>query len=138
MDKAGDMAKGTIEGVNNTVNGAKEQFQKLLKNKKYWGVIFLCMVILFLVWLLFLYISNKLDLKQTNNNNMIDAYDSLGGTKIGGISSNDDSHKFLLRDYYVASSFNSCCGGNVEKDFVDMVPLRQVIKQGARLLDFEI
>ena len=36
MDKAGDMAKGTIEGVNNTVNGAKEQFQKLLKNKKYW------------------------------------------------------------------------------------------------------
>ena len=62
----------------------------------------------------------------------------MGGTKIGGISSNDDSHKFLLRDYYVASSFNSCCGGNVEKDFVDMVPLRQVIKQGARLLDFEI
>jgi len=138
MDKAGDTAANTMKGINNTVNEAKEQFQKLLKNKKYWGVIFLCFVILFLIWLLFLYIQNKLSLKQTNNNNMIDAYESLGGTKIGGISNSDTNHKFLLRDYYVASSFNSCCGGNVEKDFVDMTPLRQVIKQGARLLDFEI
>ena len=43
-----------------------------------------------------------------------------------------------LLNFYIASSYNSCCGGNVEKDFVDMVPLRQVIKQGARWLDFEI
>ena len=60
MDKAGDTAANTMKGINNTVNEAKEQFQKLLKNKKYWGVIFLCFVILFLIWLLFLYIQNKL------------------------------------------------------------------------------
>ena len=38
----------------------------------------------------------------------------------------------LLRDYYMASSYNSCCGGNTEKDFVDMIPLQQVIGRGAR------
>ena len=69
---------------------------------------------------------------------MVDDYERLGGTQIGGISWSNANHRHLLRDYYVASSYNSCCGGNVEKDFVDMIPLRTVIKQGARLLDFEI
>jgi|TARA_X000000368_G_scaffold9087_1_gene7142 hypothetical protein len=133
-----DIANNTMEGVNDTVDKAKEEFIKMLKNKNKWGLIFLIMVIIFLVWILSLYIRGKLRLKASNNQRMIDDYESLGGTKIGGINSSNANHKFLLRDYYVAGSYNSCCGGNVEKDFVDMVPLRTVIKQGARVLDFEI
>ena len=63
-------------------------------------------------------------LKAANNERMLDDYSRLGGTKRGGIAEGNPNHKHLLRDYYVASSYNSCCGGNVEKDFVDMVPLR--------------
>ena len=119
-------------------NNSDNLYKTMLKNKKKWGLFFLILVILFLVWLLFLYVRGKLRLKDTNNNNMISAYEERGGTKLGSINSSNPQHIYLLRDYYVFSSYNSCCGGNSIKDFVDMIPLKQVIKQGARLLDFEI
>ena len=56
MDKAGDVANNTMEGVNDTVNEAKEQFMRMLKNKNKWGVLFLFLVIIFLVWILSVYI----------------------------------------------------------------------------------
>ena len=140
------MAKPVVKGipvvqafnVDATMNKAKEQFMNVLADKKKWGFLFLCLVIILLVWLLSLYIREKLGLKVANNQRMLDDYSKLGGTKIGGIQAGNPNHKHLLRDYYVASSYNSCCGGNVVNDFVDMAPLSTVIKQGARLLDFEI
>jgi len=125
----------SVDETMNNINDAKEAFQKMLGNKDKWGFLFLILVILFIVWLLFLYIREKLNLKVMNNNIMVDSYKVMDGPSIGPIGSD---HKNLLRDYYVASSYNSCCGGNVEKDFVDMTPLKTVISQGARLLDFEI
>jgi hypothetical protein len=124
-----------VDETMNNMNEAKEAFQKMLKDKNKWGFLFLILVILFVIWLLFLYIREKLNLQVWNNNTMVNSYNVLDGPSIGPIGNN---HKFLLRDYYVASSYNSCCGGNIEKDFVDMTPLRTVISQGARLLDFEI
>ena len=138
MNKAGEMANSTMEGANNVVNEAKDNFMRMLKNKNKWGVLFLVLVIIFLIWVLSLYVRGKLRLKESNNQRMVEDYKQLGGTQIGGITSSNANHKFLLRDYYVASSYNSCCGGNVEKDFVDLIPLRTVIGQGARVLDFEI
>ena len=124
-----------VDETMDNINEAKEAFQKMLKDKNKWGFLSLILVILFLIWLIFLYIRQKLNLKVWNNNTMIDSYKVLDGPSIGPIG---NDHKYLLRDYYVASSYNSCCGGGVEKDFVDMTPLRTVISQGARLLDFEI
>ena len=69
---------------------------------------------------------------------MIKGYEDLGGTELGSINSGNANHKHLLRDYYVMSSHNTCCGGNFTKDFVDIIPLKETIRQGARLLDFEI
>ena len=43
-----------------------------------------------------------------------------------------------VRDYYIASSYNSCCGGDFQDDYVSFVPLKEVIFHGARVLDFEI
>jgi len=51
---------------------------------------------------------------------------------------NQDAGTGHLRDYYIASSYNSCCGGDFQDDYVSLVPLRQVIFQGCRVLDFEI
>ena len=41
-------------------------------------------------------------------------------------------------DYYIASSYNSACGGYPVNDYLGMGPLKVVIAQGARVLDFEI
>ena len=126
----------TMNKINNVFIGAKDKFMALINDKRWAGALYLYLLILIIIWVLAIYIRGKLKLKTTNNNNMLDAYKLKGGSKIGDIGKND--HKFKLRDYFVASSYNSCCGGNVLKDFVDMVPLNEVIRQGARWLDFEI
>ena len=43
-----------------------------------------------------------------------------------------------MKDYYIQSSYNSCVGNDIKNDYVDIRPLKNVIKRGARLLDFEI
>jgi hypothetical protein len=43
-----------------------------------------------------------------------------------------------LRNYYIKSSYNSCAAGEFTNDFVSMAALTNAIKQGCRLLDFEI
>ena len=43
-----------------------------------------------------------------------------------------------LRDYYIASSYNSCCAGDFQDGYVSLPPLREVIRQGARVLDFAL
>jgi len=46
--------------------------------------------------------------------------------------------QYKLRDYYIASSYNSCCPGDFLDDYVSLDALRNVIKRGVRFLDFEI
>ena len=41
-------------------------------------------------------------------------------------------------DYFIASSYNSCCSGDFKDDYVDIEALKNAIKQGARVLDFQI
>ena len=43
-----------------------------------------------------------------------------------------------LLNFYIKSSFNSCAGGKLHNDYVDLEQLKMVIKQNVRLLDFEI
>ena len=62
----------------------------------------------------------------------------LGGSKISSINSIDKRFSYPARDYYVLSSFNSCCAGLFTKDYVDTQPLINCISRGVRLLDFEI
>ena len=129
------------DNSSNMMNGieqVKEAFKNMIKDKNKWLMLYLILIIIFIVWLLIWYVRNKLMLKETNNSNMDYNLRYIGGSGISGINSGNPSHRHKLRDYYVASSYNSCCGGNTEKDFVDMMPLRMVIGRGARLLDFEI
>ena len=81
------------------------------------------------------YIAYKLRLKKNNNNQMRNGLSEIT-TKIKSIPYKKASNP--LRDYYVCSSYNSCCGGDFKNDFVDTGPLVQVINKGARFLDFEI
>ena len=76
-------------------------------------------------------------LKKSNNTTMTKQLESIPN-KIKGINVNDGNYQHNLRDYYIMSSYNSCCGGNFNDSYVDYAPLKQVINRGARVLDFEI
>lgn len=43
-----------------------------------------------------------------------------------------------LRDYYIKTSYNSCSSGEFQNDWVSLCALKNVIKQGCRVLDFEV
>ena len=92
----------------NGIESATENFKNMLKDKNKWLLMYLILIIVFIVWLIFWYIRNKLGLLNTNNLNMISNFDSISGSKISNINSANASHKHLLRDYYMASSYNSC------------------------------
>lgn len=62
---------------------------------------------------------------------------SLEKLKTSRIRSLEDD-SFRLRDYYIMSSFNSCCGGNFVNDCVDTKPIRLLVENGVRFLDFEV
>ena len=74
---------------------------------------------------------------KKNNKNLLELYKKKA-SRLRPVSKSGDEFKYRLRDYYIASSHNSCCGNEFFFDYVDYEPLKQVIKQGARCLDFEI
>ncbi len=78
---------------------------------------------------------NKL---ESNNISFSRHLDKLGGSKISEISKLDNRFSGYLNEYNIMSSFNSCCGGDITNDYVDVNPLINTISRGARLLDFEI
>ena len=59
-------------------------------------------------------------------------------TQISSVNIADASKQHNLRDYYIMSSYNSCCNGNFKDGYVSLSALQDVIRKGARLLDFEI
>lgn len=59
-------------------------------------------------------------------------------TKISSINPDDGSKQHNLRDYYIMSSYNSCCNGDFKDGYVSLDALKDVIRKGARVLDFEI
>ena len=49
-----------------------------------------------------------------------------------------DPSKYNLRDYYIKTAYNCCCGGEFKNDYVSTDALKKCISQGARVLDFDI
>jgi hypothetical protein len=58
--------------------------------------------------------------------------------KLTSINPQDAKKKFNLRDYYIMSSYNSCCNGDFRDGYVSINALQNVIRKGARVIDFEI
>jgi len=76
--------------------------------------------------------------KNLDNDYRIETEWSDYPPQMSSINAGDARFQHNLRDYYIATSYNSCCGGDFQNDYVSLVPLRQVLLQGARVLDFEI
>jgi hypothetical protein len=133
--------------MNNTLNNMKSSFGKVrnsvLNNVKkispnqYYLHLFLIVLIIIITILLIMYVTNEIRKKNTNISTMkkdLDAVDK----NITNINFNDAVNQHNLRDYYIMSSYNSCCDGNFENGYVSIDALKQVIFRGARVLDFEI
>jgi hypothetical protein len=63
---------------------------------------------------------------------------SVDIAQITGISKRDERFNYKFRDFYIKSSYNSCSSGQFKNDWVDLCALTNVIKQGYRVLDFEV
>jgi len=57
---------------------------------------------------------------------------------ISSVTVGDPLYENPLSWYYIKSSYNSCCVGQFENDYVSTCALVNVIKQGCRVLDFQI
>jgi len=125
-DKTKNVFQTTLEKGKNLTNLLGEN--TMIK----YGIYALIALTLFFI---LAYISYKFYLKRRNNEEMTSSLKQIP-SKIKSIPFKNASNP--LRDYYVSSSYNSCCGGEFKNDYVDTNPLQEVIKKGARLLDFEI
>ena len=58
--------------------------------------------------------------------------------QLSSINTADPKYEQPLLNFYVASSYNSCCAGDFQDSYVSLEPLEQIIFHGARVLDFEV
>ena len=75
-----------------------------------------------------LYTVNKMRLNKLNCENIDKLYTSF--PKLSSININDAAYKYKLRDYYVKTAYNSCCGGQFKNDYVNVCALKKCIQQG--------
>lgn len=117
---------------------AKQLFSKLNLDKS--NAAYIRYIAYFIVTLLIvgmiLYTINKMRLNKLNCENIDKLYTSF--PKLSSINVNDAAYKYKLRDYYVKTAYNCCCGGQFKNDYVNVCALKKCIQQGARVLDFEI
>jgi hypothetical protein len=95
------------------------------------GIMFLFLFICIIVIVVF-----KTNLKTSNDDYMVALYPDMG--RVQSINDFDETYSYLVRDYYVKTAFNCCSSGDYSGDYVSTTALKQVIRQGARCLDFEI
>ena len=126
-----------VSGDSAALNKARKWAARLVTQYLWVGIILL---ILGIIW----YYNRQVNKGVNNNERMKSEYLSLAPS-IGIITDTDANFKLnekdgigRLRDYYVASSYNSCCAGDFQDDFVSTSPLREVIQQGVRVLDFAL
>ena len=128
-----------VKGIQNTANDFMNNPQKVLQKAQkalgrlaaeyLWvGII---LVLLGISW----YYRRQVNKKANDNYAMESIYNDKP-VKIGNINSADAAYKYdaqagtgHLRDYYIASSYNSCCAGDFQDSYVDLVPLKEVIHQ---------
>lgn len=82
------------------------------------------------------YAVTKMRLNDANCNNLSKIY--TGFPKLSSFNPDNAAYKYLLRDYYIKTAYNCCCGGQFKNDWVNVCALKTCIAQGARVLDFEI
>ena len=75
--------------------------------------------------------------KRANTSSMTSKLEAVP-VKMAGLPPKDARAQYDLRDYYIKTAYNCCLNGPVRGGYVDTEALVAVIRQGARVLDFEV
>lgn len=97
-------------------------------------------VVVVLLWLI-TYVTTKINLGKTNCDIIEEINKNTPPTKITSAWTSSASPEYSgkkLRDFYIKTAYNCCASGQFKSDYVSICALKNVIKQGARCLDFEI
>lgn len=106
-----------------------------MKEKYVVGILFGIIIIVIIVLVIFYY--KLFNLEKSTCKHLSNMYPEQNG-HIVSISPNSDDSKYMFRDYYIKTAANCCSTGDIKAGVVSTCALRDVIKQGARGLDFEI
>lgn len=85
------------------------------------------------------YYRSQINKKDSNITIMEKEYNSAAlAPQLSSVNTADPKYNQPLLNFYIASSYNSCCAGDFQDSYVSLEPLEQIIFHGARVLDFEI
>jgi len=131
------------EAIKKVNNNIKNTINSFMSGNCYLVMIYLLSIIFIIIFTYSLYL--RKELTKGENSLITMRKIPLGDKKsISALENSDynlvgsDGLVYGLIDYTVYGSFNSCCQGEVINGYVSIEALQEVIKQGVRLLDFEI
>jgi len=108
----------------------------LTLKEEFVGNALLLMIIMFIIVLLiYFYYMYNLSSRECSS---MDSLYSTNKSYISSIDYSKPTSNYTLKDYYIKTAYNCCSGGAYKNDYVSLCPLKNIIKQGVRCLDFEI
>jgi hypothetical protein len=135
------------------MNSAKKILENLTKFEDTSNYLFIALIIIIIIVIFVVsWVFNTLN-KESSACKKLDAiyndindYQTHGFLNPNGVSLKeatsdnyfDNSNNCLLRNYYIKTAYNCCCGDGYKNNFVNECALLKCIKLGARCLDFEI
>tara|TARA_Y100000389_G_C17415538_1_gene493459 strand:+ start:72 stop:1340 length:1269 start_codon:yes stop_codon:yes gene_type:complete len=154
---ASRVANTNTRNFEETIGSATKVVQQKIKSLSSDGYLMITLLIIFcILFALGSWIYNTLSLKEKACKNLETTYKNtkykstsfmdMGGLNIkpsaikssGSLNYFDDSNSCLVRNYYVKTAYNCCCGDGYKNNFVNLCALENCIELGARCLDFEI
>lgn len=89
------------------------------------------------IWLISFVINKRLS-QATSNNDTMKKNLKKEAIQISHAFNSAEINRYPLVDFYISGSYNSCCAGQLQDDWVSLEPLKLVLERGVRAVDFEI
>jgi hypothetical protein len=122
--------------INSSKGISTERLKRLASNTRIVSIFVLLIVVIAVISIV-AYIRTQ-QAKPSKNANRMEEILKNNPPKMSSFNVDNAEYKHKLRDYRILTSFNSCCGGSKINDYVSKEALENVIRMGARCLDFEI
>ena len=135
----------SLEKLTSGMTNPGEVLKKMQEMKSSTIKKFLFVAIFIAIFGIVWYVKIQINKKDDNDADMEMVYNDLP-ISLGPIHKDDarfttsktGTSKGLLRDYFISSSYNSCCAGDFVNSYVSINPLKEVLAQGVRVLDFAL
>jgi len=151
------MSSSINSDIKDLYNNGKKQLTDFLSldgDKSHIYFILSLLIVTFFIFLVISWVFHTLSKKDAackklntiysdNNKHKTSSFFTLhGDTKTKQASSPknffDNPNKSLMKNYYIKTAYNACCGDGYKNNFVNICALEKCIQVGARCLDFEI